>query len=90
MTTPDPLSRLSDEVQRLSQIVDGNPGMNVRPIRVVTDEIQTTVKAIQSERDKEKAFQQGIMRVLTFLGGTSLLSIVGLIAALLKLFGGTP
>lgn len=88
MTPPDPLVKLSDELERLALIVDGNPQINIKPIRTVTAEIETSVRAIQDERTRERAFQQGITRTLTFLGGTSLLSTLGLIAALARLFGG--
>lgn len=72
----------------------GTPGLR-SAIKSVADELNNETDSLCDRLDKleqtavvSAARQEGVMTVVKWLGGSSLAALVGLIVALLKLFGG--
>lgn len=88
-------------LQKLERAVQGDPDAGTpslrQAIRSVAEELNDETDSLCDRLDKlehaasrQEAYSSGMMTVIKWLGGSSLAALVGLIAALIKLFGGSP
>ena len=86
---PDPLDLIRTSISSLERTVNGDPGMGVKPIRTVTDDLRVALDLIKSERATEAAERRGQQRALTWIFGTSLTTAIGLVLLVVRTFGGS-
>lgn len=93
------VQRMVGTVQRLERAVQGDPDADIPSVRhalkagfdelkAETERVVKRVDDIEDERARDKAHMAGMMTVIKWLGGSSLAALVGLIALLVKSFGG--
>lgn len=86
---PDPLDLIRTSISSLERTVNGDPGMGVKPIRTVTDDLRVALELIKSERATEAAERRGQQKALSWIFGVSLSSGLGTVLLILKTFGGS-